>query len=65
MNEMDDSVENPLAPVAGWDEKLDPSSGKTYYYNRATKETSWNNPNASPAVSWQRRTTSTPNATWT
>lgn len=30
--------------AAGWASALDPSSGKTYYYNIATKETKWEYP---------------------
>ena len=28
----------------GWDEAVDPSSGKKYYFNRSTGETKWENP---------------------
>ncbi|CAJ1367050.1 unnamed protein product [Effrenium voratum] len=30
----------------GWEQTTDPSSGKTYYFNRATNETSWTPPAA-------------------
>jgi len=33
----------------GWTEHVDPKSGKTYYYNKSTKETSWKKPTASAA----------------
>jgi len=33
----------------GWTEHVDPRSGKTYYYNKSTKETSWKKPSAAPA----------------
>jgi hypothetical protein len=33
-----------------WVEVADPTSGKTYYFNSKTNETSWHNPNASTAV---------------
>jgi len=29
-----------------WAEKVDPRSGRPYYYNRATKETTWTKPAA-------------------
>lgn len=38
------------AAPATWVEAKDPSSGKSYWYNRATKETTWKNPNATPAA---------------
>merc|ERR1712127_631818 len=31
---------------AGWESASDPSSGKPYYYNRATGETKWETPTA-------------------
>jgi len=34
----------------GWTEAVDPRSGKTYYYNKATKETSWKKPTAAAAA---------------
>jgi len=35
----------------GWKEAVDPSSGKPYYYNSATNQTSWNVPSAAPVAS--------------
>lgn len=35
---------------AGWDATLDPTSGKTYYFCRATGERSWEKPNAPPTA---------------
>lgn len=44
-------VEEEQEPTNGgnddWVEAVDPSSGKTYYYNHVTNETSWENPKAS------------------
>lgn len=34
----------PASLPAGWETATDPSSGKPYYFNRATNETSWNPP---------------------
>jgi len=33
-----------MAPATGWEQTTDPSSGKTYYFNRSTGETSWTPP---------------------
>mmetsp|Transcript_25073 Transcript_25073/g.58123 ORF Transcript_25073/g.58123 Transcript_25073/m.58123 type:complete len:283 (+) Transcript_25073:57-905(+) len=38
----------PAAPKDDWTEHKDPVSGKTYYYNKNTKETTWEKPK--PAV---------------
>eukprot|EP00934_Nitzschia_sp_Nitz4_P008522 Nitzschia sp. Nitz4//scaffold34_size148208//91553//101858//NITZ4_002988-RA/size148208-snap-gene-0.209-mRNA-1//1//CDS//3329548819//8512//frame0 len=42
--EVDSALLNTLLP--GWVEVVDPSSGKTYYYNEETQETSWEPPTA-------------------
>jgi len=47
--------EEPPSPAVdalppGWVEAKDPKSGKTYYYNKTTKETSWKKPSASAAA---------------
>ncbi|CAE7345607.1 NEDD4 [Symbiodinium natans] len=34
----------PLAPKDDWTEHKDPVTGKTYYYNKITKETTWDKP---------------------
>ena len=36
-------MSNDLPP--GWKSRLDPKYGKTYYYNKSTKQTSWKHPN--------------------
>eukprot|EP00438_Fugacium_kawagutii_P036517 Skav217608 [mRNA] locus=scaffold2172:225599:227653:+ [translate_table: standard] len=47
----------PGAPIApgglppDWTEHKDPATGKAYYYNKATKETTWNQPASGPAAS--------------
>jgi len=41
---------DPDALPPGWTEHVDPRSGKTYYYNKSTKETSWKKPTASSAA---------------
>lgn len=35
---------------AGWESAPDPASGKTYYFNRSTGQTSWDPPAAAPAL---------------
>ena len=40
---------------AGWDKDKDPASGKTYYFNRALKLTSWTIPTAEPEVSTKKK----------
>lgn len=47
---------SPTPPVVSsasspWVEKIDPASGKTYYVNRVTKETSWTKPAAAATAS--------------
>jgi len=39
----------------GWKETVDPSSGKPYYYNSATNETSWSVPSAAAPVAASSR----------
>jgi len=39
----------PASLPPGWEQTQDPSSGKTYYFNRSTNETSWTPPAAAPA----------------
>lgn len=34
----------------GWFKAEDPQSGRTYYYNKATRETSWSPPDPSPPI---------------
>eukprot|EP00913_Durusdinium_trenchii_P012878 g12093.t1 len=36
----------PVALPAGWETTVDPASGKVYYFNRATQESSWTVPSA-------------------
>merc|ERR1712216_1088277 len=39
----------PTPPVPkDWCEAQDPNTGKTYYYNRKTSETTWSRPEAAP-----------------
>ena len=41
----------PVAVIASdWKEKIDAETGKPFYYNRKTKETTWDFPAAAPAV---------------
>lgn len=41
----------PAAPTSNdWAEAKDPNSGKSYWYNRLTKETTWKNPHAAAAA---------------
>merc|ERR1719183_3496970 len=35
---------------AGWEQVIDPSSGKTYYFNRSTGEAAWTPPTQAGAV---------------
>ncbi|KAH9582260.1 WW domain [Trypanosoma melophagium] len=40
----------PTTTLTGWEECIDPKSGRKYYVNRQTKETSWTLPSATPAA---------------
>ena len=40
----------PVLPP-GWEESIDPDSGKKYYANRSTQETRWDPPPAPPKMS--------------
>jgi len=46
---------NSVALPAGWELAKDPASGKTYYFNRALKLTSWTIPTAEPEVSTKKK----------
>lgn len=57
------SVPPAVTPPAGkeeWVPKVDPASGKTYYYNKATKATTWTNPAAPTADAATTGTDATP-----
>merc|ERR1712232_684718 len=41
----------PSGLPAGWEAANDPSSGKQYYFNRATGETKWDHPSGSAGAS--------------
>ena len=48
----------PPALLAPWVEKTDPKSGRTYYLNPTTKETTWNRPTATPSSAAEAAPTS-------
>ena len=47
VTESQGSCPDPLPP--GWEEMQDPSSGRVYYFNRETNETTWDQPTVEPA----------------
>lgn len=55
---------SPALPLSQWSERVDPTSGKTYYVNRETKQTTWQRPPELDVASVVSPASSTSDSQW-
>merc|ERR1719482_925184 len=59
------SIANSSAPLPpNWDERFDPASGRKFYINHQTQETTWTRPRAEGASLYPTIARNTPREAW-